>query len=140
MQTFTSTFSRIATDRSSEALTLDQEVPSTGVGGSLQWTKRVLPRHPVTAGVDARWIDGESDEAIFNFAVTTVTTRREAGGRQRFVGVFARDIFSPLPRLQITGALRLDDWQNGDASRTDRAVAQWGNSPGRRSPTGAIPR
>jgi outer membrane receptor protein involved in Fe transport len=123
LQTFTSTFSRIANDRNSEALTLDQQVPSTGVGGALQWTKQVFPMHLVTAGIDARWIDGESDENILNFAGTTVTTRREAGGQQHFVGLFAQDIFSPLPRLQITAALRFDYWQNGEASRTDRTVA-----------------
>jgi iron complex outermembrane receptor protein len=123
LQTFTSTFSRIANERNSEALTLAQEVPSTGVGGSLQWTKPLFSMHLVTAGIDARWIDGESDEDIFNFAGTTVTTRREAGGEQRFVGMFIQDIFTPLPRLQITGALRFDYWQNGEASRTDRTVA-----------------
>ncbi|MGH8070905.1 MAG: TonB-dependent receptor plug domain-containing protein [Candidatus Entotheonellia bacterium] len=123
LQTFTSTFSRISLDRSSEVLTLDQEVPSTGVGGSLQWTKQLFPLHLVTAGIDARWIDGESDEDILNFAGTAVTTRRQAGGQQHFVGIFAQDIFRPLPRLQITGALRFDYWQNGDASRTDRTVA-----------------
>jgi outer membrane receptor protein involved in Fe transport len=123
LQTFTSTFSRIAADRNSEVLTLDQEVPSTGVGGSLQWTKRLFTTHTVTAGIDARWIDGESDEDIFNFAGTAVTTRREAGGQQRFVGMFVQDIFTPLPRVQVTGALRFDYWHNGDASRTDRAVA-----------------
>jgi outer membrane receptor protein involved in Fe transport len=78
--------------------------------------------HLLTAGIDARWIDGESDEDIFNFTGTAVTTRREAGGEQRFVGVFVQDIFTPLPRLQISGALRFDYWQNGDASRTDRSV------------------
>ena len=71
LQTFTSTFSRIANDRNSEALTLDQEVPSTAVGGSLQWTKHLFPMHLLTAGIDARWIDGESDEDIFNFAGTS---------------------------------------------------------------------
>jgi outer membrane receptor protein involved in Fe transport len=123
LQTFHSTFSRIFDIRNSEVLTLDQEVPSTGVGGSLQWTKRLFPAHLVTAGIDARWIDGESDEGIFNFAGTTVTSRREAGGGQRFVGIFAQDIFTPLPRLQITGALRFDYWQNRDAFRTDRTIA-----------------
>jgi outer membrane receptor protein involved in Fe transport len=126
LQTFNSTFSRVASDRHSEALTLDQEVPSTGVGGSLQWTKPLFPMHLVTAGIDARWIDGESDENILNFAGTAVTTRREAGGKQRFVGIFAQDIFTPLPQLQITGALRFDYWQNGDAFRTDRAIATRG--------------
>ena len=123
LQTFNSTFSRLFNDRNSEALTLDQEVPSTGVGGSLQWTKRPFSAHLVTAGADASWIDGESDEDIFNFAGTAVTSRRVAGGEQRFVGIFVQDIFTPLPRLQITGALRFDYWQNRDAFRTDRTVA-----------------
>ena len=122
LQTFTSTFSRVSNDRNAEVLTLDQDVPSTGVGGALQWTKPLFPLHLVTAGLDARWIDGESDEDLLNFAGTTVTTRRAAGGQQHFVGIFVQDIFTPLPHLQVTGALRFDYWQNGDASRTDLNV------------------
>jgi hypothetical protein len=79
--------------------------------------------HLLTAGINARWIDGESDEDIFNFIGTAVTTRREAGGEQRFTGSFVQDISTPLPRLQITGALRFDYWQNGEGSRTHRSVA-----------------
>jgi outer membrane receptor protein involved in Fe transport len=45
-----------------------------------------------------------------------------AGGQQHIVGIFAQDIFRPLPQLRITGALRFDYWQNGDASRTDLNV------------------
>ena len=123
LQTFDSTFTRVASDRQVEALTNAQEVPSLGVGGSLQWTKRLFMQHLVTAGIDARFIDGESDEDIFNFAGTAVMTRREAGGQQRFVGLFAQDIFTPWPWMQITAALRFDDFRNSDASRTDRARA-----------------
>ena len=123
LQTFDSTFTRITSNRNMEALTTDQEVPSLGLGGSLQWTKRLFTQHLVTAGVDARWIDGESDENLFNFAGTMVTTRREAGGQQRFFGLFVQEIFTPLPRLQLTTALRFDSWQNGDATRTDRTLA-----------------
>jgi outer membrane receptor protein involved in Fe transport len=123
LQTFDSTFTRISSDRTVEALTTFQEVPSLGVGGSLQWTKRLFTQHLVTAGIDAQFIDGESDEDLFNFAGTTVTTHREAGGQQRFFGLFAQDIYTPLPPLQITVALRFDDFRNGDASRTDRTLA-----------------
>ena len=123
LQTFDSTFTRVASDRQVEALTNAQEVPSLGVGGSLQWTKRLFMQHLVTAGIDAQFIDGESDEDIFNFAGTAVATRREAGGQQRFVGLFAQDMFTPWPRLQIRAALRFDDFRNSDASRTDRAHA-----------------
>jgi outer membrane receptor protein involved in Fe transport len=123
LQTFDSTFSRVSSDRQVEALTNVQEVPSLGVGGALQWTKRLFTQHLITAGFDAQFIDGESDEDLFNFAGTMVVTRRESGGQQRFFGLFAQDIFTPLPRLQITAALRFDDFRNGDASRTDRALA-----------------
>jgi len=123
LQTFDSTFSRVSSDRQVEALTNAQEVPSLGVGGALQWTKRLFTQHLVTAGFDAQFIDGESDEELFNFAGTMVMTRRESGGQQRFFGLFAQDIFTPLPQLQITAALRFDDFRNGDASRTDRALA-----------------
>ena len=60
---------------------------------------------------------------FFNFAGTTITTRREAGGQQRFFGLFAQDIFTLLPQLQITMALRFDNVRNGNASRTDRTLA-----------------
>ena len=123
LQNFGSTFSRVTSDRQVEALTTAQEVPSLGVGGSLQWTKQLFMQHLVTAGIDAQFIDGESDEDLFNFAGTMVATRRESGGQQRFFGLFAQDIFTPLPPLQITVALRFDDFRNGDASRTDRTLA-----------------
>ena len=128
LQTFHSTFTRVASDRQGEALTTAQEVPSLGVGGSLQWTKRLFTQHLITAGIDAQFIDGESDEDLFNFAGTMVTSRRESGGQQRFFGLFAQDIFTPLPQLQITVALRFDDFRNGDASRTDRTLATGGVS------------
>ncbi|HEY5867433.1 MAG TPA: TonB-dependent receptor, partial [Candidatus Tectomicrobia bacterium] len=123
LQTFDSTFSRVSSDRQVETLTTAQEVPSLGVGSSLQWTKRLFTQHLGTAGIDAQFIDGESEENLFNVAGTMITTRREAGGQQRFFGFFAQDIFTLLPQLQITMALRFDNVRNGDASRTDRTLA-----------------
>lgn len=122
-QTFDSTFTRVTSDRMSEALTTAQEVPSLGLGGALQWTRRLFTQHVVTAGLDAQYVDGQSNENLFNFAGTTVTTRREAGGRQHFIGLFAQDIFTPLPRLQLTAALRFDTFRNTDGGRLDRTLA-----------------
>ena len=42
-----------------------QEVPSLGVGSSLQWTKRLFTQHLITAGIDAQFVDGESEEDLF---------------------------------------------------------------------------
>lgn len=121
LQTFDSTFTSISPDRNSETLALDQEVPSTALGGSLQWTKRLFPQHLATAGIDARRIEGESDELAS--PGTRFAVQRNAGGVQNFFGLFAQDIFSVTPWLQVTGALRWDYWRNSDAFRTETTLA-----------------
>ena len=123
LQTFHNTFSRIFNNRNSEALTIDQEVPSIALGGSLQWAKRIFPQHLFTAGIDARWIEGESDDGVFNSAGTTIAAQRNAGGEQTFFGLFAQDIFTLTPQLELTAALRFDYWQNNNGFRTETDLA-----------------
>jgi outer membrane cobalamin receptor len=78
-QKFRSTFSTQAPDRNSETLALDQRVPTTAVGASLQWSRR-FDRHLLLAGADFRWVDGETDERVFNAGV--FLRNRDAGGEQ----------------------------------------------------------
>ncbi|HLC20604.1 MAG TPA: TonB-dependent receptor, partial [Candidatus Methylomirabilis sp.] len=66
-----------------------------------------------------RWIDGETNED-FRFASGQLTRRRKAGGEQQLVGVYAQDIFTLIPRLQVTIAGRLDYWRSFDASRVEQ--------------------
>jgi len=116
LQTFNSTFSSAAQDRNSETLALNQfDVPSTALGANLQWSKRLFQTHLLTAGTDLRWIDGETNEDAF----AAFTRRRKAGGEQQLVGVYAQDIFTLIPRLQVTIAGRLDYWRSFDASRLE---------------------
>ncbi|MBI4381861.1 MAG: TonB-dependent receptor [candidate division NC10 bacterium] len=120
LQTFNSTFSAAAPDRNSETPALDQfDVPSTAVGANLQWSRQVHPAHLLTAGTDLRWIDGDTNED-FRFASGQLTRRRKAGGEQQLVGVYAQDIFTLIPRLQVTIAGRLDYWRSFDASRVEQ--------------------
>jgi outer membrane receptor protein involved in Fe transport len=132
LQTFNSTFTSAATDRNSETLALDQfDVPSTAVGANFQWSKTIYPGHLLTAGVDLRWIDGETNED-FRFASGQLTRRRKAGGEQQLVGGYVQDIFTLIPGLQVTVGGRLDHWRSFDASRVEQ------DKPGV-SPTGIPP-
>ena len=121
LQTFNSTFSSAAPDRNSETPALDQfDVPSTAVGANFQWSKKIHETHLVTAGTDLRWIEGETNEDFtFSQALREFTRRRKAGGEQFLAGVYLQDIFTPVPRLQVTIGGRLDFWQSFDASRIE---------------------
>lgn len=123
LQTFASTFSTQASDRRSETPALDQfAVPSTSVGGSVQWVRTVAAVHLLTAGADVRTVDGQTDEG-FRFARGAFTHQRAAGGEQQLAGAFVEDVWTPLPRLQLTGAGRLDVWRNAGGFRRESVLA-----------------
>ena len=115
-QKFTSTFSTQAANRNSETLALDQRVPSSSVGGALQWSRR-FGSHLLLAGGDFRWIEGETHEKVYNAG--TFLRRRDAGGQQALVGVFVQDVFTPTPEWEIVGGVRGDYWLTYDGFRRD---------------------
>ena len=115
-QHFRSTFSTQALDRNSETLALDQNVPSTSAGGSLVWSRKFGDHH-LLAGGDVRWIEGETDEDVFNAGV--FTRRRVAGGQQIIGGVFVQDVYTPSPRWEFSAGIRGDWALTYDASRRD---------------------
>jgi len=115
-QEFRSTFSNQAADRNSETLALDQRVPTTAAGGGLQWSRR-FGSNLLSAGADARWVKGETDERVYNAGAFART--RDAGGQQLIGGVFLQDVYTPIPALEIVGGVRGDYWYSYDASRND---------------------
>jgi len=115
-QEFRSTFSSQAADRNSETLALDQRVPTTSAGGGLQWSRRFGP-NLLSAGGDARWVQGETDERVYNAGAFVRT--RDAGGQQFIGGVFLQDVFTPIPALEIVGGARGDYWYSYDGLRHD---------------------
>jgi len=119
-QEFRSTFSTQAADRNSETLALDQRVPTTSAGGWLQWSHR-FGAHLASAGGDARWVKGETDERVYNGGAFTRT--REAGGQQFIGGVFVQDVYTPHPSLELVGGIRGDYWYSYDATRHDTPPA-----------------
>ena len=86
---FRSTFSRILPDRSAEFLTAEQEFPSMGLGSSL--TYRLGSQ--LLLGTDWRYVRWEDKD-------------------QNLLGVFAQELFSVHPRLDLLLGARFDVWQN----------------------------
>jgi outer membrane receptor protein involved in Fe transport len=120
LQTFESTFSTQAADRNSEILALAQRVPTTAVGGSLQWARRLGP-HYATVGSDARWVDGETQEDVF--AAGRFVRHRVAGGEQVLAGLFGQDIWTIGEQWELVGGVRVDYWRSYDGIRRETPPA-----------------
>jgi outer membrane cobalamin receptor len=116
VQGFRSTFSTPASDRNSETPALDQVVPSTSWGGSLQWNRR-FASHLMSAGADVRRIQGETDEAVFSPA--GFLRNRVAGGKQAIGGAFIQDVFTPDARWELVAGVRGDYGIAYDGFRRD---------------------
>ncbi|HKD81431.1 MAG TPA: TonB-dependent receptor [Candidatus Angelobacter sp.] len=104
-------FSAVATDRNSEVLTRWQTAPSDQVGFSSQWMRPVSILE-ITAGVDGRFIHGETDETAFSANIPT--SLNAAGGRNNQLGGFAEVSAAITRRLRATAGLRADHWSNED--------------------------
>ena len=104
-QDYFQTFSAVAEDRNAERLTVEQEVPSRGYGGSGQWTRAFARKHVVVAGAEVRHVRGTSNELRFTNAGTFNVS---AGGTQRSYAVYAEDIFAATPAISVTGGVRAD--------------------------------
>ncbi len=104
-------FSSIATDRNNEALTRWQTAPSDQIGFSTQWM-RPMAALQITAGVDGRFIHGETDETAFS--ANLPTSLNAAGGRDNLLGGFAELSATITRRLRASVGVRADYWSNED--------------------------
>jgi outer membrane receptor protein involved in Fe transport len=101
--------------RSIGRMTLNQRVPTSGVGGMIQWSRPIGLNQFVTAGTDLRWVDGDSEENGLDAVTgTQVTLSRISGGTQRSLGFYVQDLITPAPNLTLTLAARVDRWRNYD--------------------------
>jgi iron complex outermembrane receptor protein len=116
LQAFHSTFSNQAPDRRTETLALDQHSPSSTVGGSLSWSRR-FGEHLLLSGVDLRWVEGRTDEGVFNNNV--FLRNRVAGGEQFFAGIYVQDVITLGRQWELVGSLRGDYWLSYDGFRRD---------------------
>ncbi|HLL83252.1 MAG TPA: TonB-dependent receptor, partial [Longimicrobium sp.] len=121
-QRFRQQRARISADRSTEALSAEQDVPTDDQGASFVWTgapAALLGTHSLVAGAELRRISGVSRERLFPASTAPGSlVGRDGGGEQQFGALFAQDLYSVSPSVQLLGALRLDLWRNLGASRT----------------------
>jgi outer membrane receptor protein involved in Fe transport len=104
-------------------MTLTQTVPTTSVGGMVQWSRALGPKQYFTAGTDWRWVDGDSQENGLDTATgTQVVLKRISGGTQRSLGAFVQDLIVPIPQLTLTFSARVDVWRNYDGHNLETSL------------------
>jgi outer membrane receptor protein involved in Fe transport len=117
--------------RSIVRLSVDQHVPTNGVGGMVQWGKAIAASNYVSVGGDFHYVDGDSQEAAYNAApgpvvpptqAAVLALQRVSGGTQRSIGAYGQDILTPLSNLTITLSARVDHWLNYDAHNLETAI------------------
>ncbi|HUR56872.1 MAG TPA: TonB-dependent receptor [Opitutaceae bacterium] len=123
-QSFASTFSGVNATRTAETPASDQfDVPATAFGGSWVGTWKHADKARTSAGVDARFVRGETREN-FTFAAGNFTRQRIAGGRQAMAGVFALHERPLADAWRATLGARVDTWRDTEGHRreTDRVT------------------
>jgi iron complex outermembrane receptor protein len=112
------------TTRAIGRMSLRQRVPTTGVGGMVQWAKAVTGRTLFTAGADWRRVEGASEEQALDQATgLNVVTLRESGGTQQSSGAFVQGQFWPVQKLSVTLSGRVDHWRNYEGRNLETSVA-----------------
>lgn len=113
-QFYDQTFSAVAADRRSEALTRDQNVPANASGALASWT-RSFGRSSLMLGAERRRVEARTDETVFSPGLAATSSTE---GTQRHTGLFA-DLALGLGRGgALTLGARHDRWRNQDARRT----------------------
>ncbi len=109
-EVFHQTFSSVAVNRNSETLTDRQRSPSQQIGAAVQWQRTFAGTNTVSAGIEARDVQGHSAETTFNAAGPTANV--DAGGRQRTLGYFGQDAIHFARNWSLTLGARVDSWLN----------------------------
>ncbi len=115
---FESVFSSVSEDRTSEIMALDQyDVPGRGTGAAFVMMWDDGASRSLTAGVDARFLTGETHENAGVFR------NRVAGGDQSIAGLFAMGGQQINEATRIDGSARLDAWRFHDGRRLETSLA-----------------
>jgi outer membrane receptor protein involved in Fe transport len=123
-QNFEAFFSVVNATRSAETPANDQfDVPATAAGGAWSVSWKAGDDSRTTAGVDVRWVEGETREDFF-FQAGQFSRRRFAGGEQAFAGIFVHHDRGIGERWRASVDVRVDRWENTDGHlrEADRAT------------------
>ena len=110
-EAFASSYSSVASDRSSEKLVLEQRVPSLASGAALDWSTGLRHVRVVAGGSWMHISAVDSEIAPLNHA----SPNKSENGRQRLLGAFTEVEWLPLPSLSFMGTVRADQWRNYSA-------------------------
>jgi outer membrane receptor protein involved in Fe transport len=102
-------------------VSLQDSVPSHGLGGSFE-LRPPMPRGiELRLGADGRRTTGETRE-LFTYVAGQPTRRRLAGGETWTSGAFA-EATADLGRVTLSGGARLDYWQVTDGHLFEKVIA-----------------
>ena len=119
---FSSQFSSIADGRAGTTMTLNQfNVPATGLGGRIEVQPPLGRDIDLRLGADVRAVSGRTQE-LYTFVAGLPTRRRDAGGENRTMGLFA-DGSVALGDLTLSLGGRIDWWRIMDGSLTEYPLA-----------------
>ena len=118
---FRSGFASVDDDRTeAHPVALQDSVPSTGLGGSVE-VRPPVPGIELRLGADARRTEGETRE-LYLFVDDQPTRRRVAGGETLATGLFA-DASAKLGQVTLSGGARIDRWTIGDGGLRESVIA-----------------
>ncbi|MGK6319561.1 TonB-dependent receptor [Sphingomonas sp. DT-204] len=119
---FSSQFSSIADGRTGTTMTLNQfNVPATGLGGRIEVRPPLGRDVDLRLGADVRAVSGRTQE-LYTFVASAPTRRRDAGGENRTMGLFA-DGSVALGDVTLSLGGRIDWWRIMDGSLTEYPLA-----------------
>ena len=117
-----SSFANVSPGRLTAArVSLQDAVPSHGLGGSIELRPPMANGVELRLGADARRTDGESRE-LFAFVGGEPTRRRRAGGETLTAGLFG-EASAELGRVTLTAGARLDHWRISDGHLVEAVIA-----------------
>lgn len=106
-QGYDQTFSTVSPDRTTEDLNRLQRVPTRATAAAVTWT-RMVRTHGVLAGVESKFIKGETQETALSAGRVTSTLNN--GGTQHVWSTFVQDTFPAGDRLTVVLGVHADNW------------------------------
>ncbi|MFL6848072.1 MAG: TonB-dependent receptor plug domain-containing protein, partial [Sphingomicrobium sp.] len=117
-----SSFANVSPGRiTATRVSLQDSVPSHGIGGSFELRPPMPERLQLRFGADARRTSGESRE-LFAYVAGNPTRRRFAGGETLTGGAFA-EATADVGKLTLTGGGRIDHWQVTNGHLFEKVIA-----------------
>ncbi len=117
-----SSFANVSPGRvTATRVSLQDSVPSHGIGGSFELRPPMPQGIELRLGADARRTSGESRE-LFSYVSGEPTRRRFAGGDTWTSGTYA-EATGDLGNLTLTGGARIDHWQVSDGHLLEKTIA-----------------